>query len=120
MLIRSLKKNKDRGFPGGSAVRTWCFHCWAQALFLGSIPGQGTKNHKTCGVAKKKKKKKSMILVKFQDTKLMHKIILYFYILTAKGQKEKSRKQPHYYFIKRIKFLGINLPNKAKDLYSEN
>ena len=57
MLIRSLKKNKDRGFPGGSAVRTWCFHCWAQALFLGSIPGQGTKNHKTCGVAKKKKKK---------------------------------------------------------------
>ena len=38
-----------------------------------------------------------------------------------KGQKEKLRKQSHVPSTsKRTKYLGINLPKKAKDLYSEN
>ena len=34
-------------------------------------------------------------LVKFQDTKLMHRNLLHSYILTMKDQKEKLRKQSH-------------------------
>ena len=37
-----------------------------------------------------------------------------------KTQKEKLRKQTHLPSIKRIKYLGINLPKEAKDLYSES
>ena len=38
-----------------------------------------------------------------------------------KGQEEKLRKQSHVPSTsKRTKYLGINLPKKAKDLYSEN
>ena len=38
---------------------------------------------------------------------------LYFYTLTIKDQNNKLKKQ-------KIKFLGIKLPQEAKDLYSEN
>ena len=37
-----------------------------------------------------------------------------------KYQKEKSEKPSIYHCIKRIKYLGINLPKVTKDLYSEN
>ena len=37
----------------------------------------------------------SMNLVKFQDTKLIHRNLLHSYILTIKYQKQKLRKQSH-------------------------
>ena len=76
-----------------------------------------------------------MNLVKLQDTKLIHRNLLHSYILTMKDPKEKLRKQSHLplhlkserekqisYTIasRRIKYLVINLPKEAKDLYSEN
>ena len=61
-----------------------------------------------------------MNLVNLQDTKLMHRNLLHSYTLTTKNQKEKLRKQSHLPAQKkRIKYLGINLPKEAKDLYSE-
>ena len=36
-----------------------------------------------------------MSLVKLQDTKLIHRNLLYFYTLEMKGQKEKLKKQSH-------------------------
>ena len=62
-----------------------------------------------------------MNLVKYQDTKLMHRNLLHSYTLTTKTLKEKLRK--HFPFTtktKIIKYLGINLPKEAKDLYEEN
>ena len=42
-------------------------------------------------------------------------------MLTTKNQNEKLGKQPHLSsHQKRIKYLGINLPKEAKDLYAEN
>ena len=58
-----------------------------------------------------------MDLVKLQDTKLIHKNLLYFYTLT-KEQKEKLRKQSH--LPSHQKKIGINISKEAKDLYSEN
>ena len=42
--------------------------------------------------------------------------------LTTEAQKEKLRKQSYLplYQKNKIKYLGINLPKVAKDLYSEN
>ena len=37
-----------------------------------------------------------------------------------KDQKEKLGKLSLYYHIKKNKYLGINLPKEAKDLYSKN
>ena len=37
-----------------------------------------------------------------------------------KNQKEKLRNQSHTIATKRIKYLGINLPKKTKQLYTEN
>ena len=60
-------------------------------------------------------------MVKLQDTKLIHRNLLHFYTLTTKYQKEKLRKQSHLTsHQKRIKYLGINLPKEAKDLYFKN
>ena len=59
-----------------------------------------------------------MNLVKLQDTKLIHRNLLHFCILTMKDQKEKNI--PFTITSKRIKYLGINLPKEAKDLYSKN
>ena len=67
-----------------------------------------------------------MNVVNLQDAKLIHRNVLHSYTLTKKDQKEKSRKQSHLPSYqkelkkKRIKYLGINLPKKTKDLYSEN
>ena len=58
-------------------------------------------------------------MAKSQDTKLIHRNQLYFHILTTKDQKEKLGKQSIYNHIKKIKYLGINLPKETKDLYSE-
>ena len=59
--------------------------------------------------------------VKLHDTKLTYRNFLHFYTLTMNYQKEKLRKQSYLQFHeKRIKYLGINLTKKVKDLYSEN
>ena len=63
----------------------------------------------------------TMNLVKWQDTKLIHRNLLHFCMLTMKDQKENLRKQlPFTIVSKRIKYLRVNLPKEAKDLYSEN
>ena len=56
-----------------------------------------------------------------QDTKSIYKNQLNFYILTTNHQKEKIReKNPFTIASKRIKFIGINLTNEVRDLYTEN
>ena len=45
-------------------------------------------------------------LAKLEDIKLIHKNLLHLYTLIIKELTEK--------------YLGINLPEEAKDLYSEN
>ena len=59
-----------------------------------------------------------MNLAKPQDTKPIHRNHLHFYIPTMKNQKEKLRNQQ--IATKRIKYPGINLPKKTKELYTEN
>ena len=54
---------------------------------------------------------------KVSGTKLIHRNLLHFCILTMKDQKEKNI--PFTITSKRIKYLGINLPKEAKDLYLE-
>ena len=62
-----------------------------------------------------------MNLEKLQDTKSIHRNHLHFYILTMKNQKAKLRNQSHSPLQKkRFKYLGINLPNETKQLYTEN
>ena len=56
--------------------------------------------------------------VKFQDIKLRHRNLLHSYTLKTKEQKEKLKKQSKLLSLtKRIKYLFIHLPKKAKDLY---
>ena len=43
--------------------------------------------------------------------------MFYLYILTTQGRKEKL---PLTITSEKIKYLGINLPNEAKDLHSKN
>ena len=50
----------------------------------------------------------------------MHRNLLHCYILTMKDQKQSEETIPFTIASKRIKYLGINLPKEAKDLYSEN
>ena len=61
-----------------------------------------------------------MNLVKLQVTKLIHKNLLHFYTLTTKDHTEKFKKQIPFTIASKRKYLGINLPKKTKDLYSEN
>ena len=57
--------------------------------------------------------------VKLQDTKSVHKNLLYFYTLTMKFQKEIKKTIPFIVASKRIKYLGINLTKNLKHLYTE-
>jgi len=59
-------------------------------------------------------------LAKLQDTKSIHRNHLHFYILTMKNQNEQLRNQSHSPLQQKIKYLGINLPKEAKELYTEN
>ena len=62
-----------------------------------------------------------MKLAKLQDTKSIHRNHLQFYILTIKNKKEKFKESISFTIAtKRIKYLGINLPKKMKELYTEN
>ena len=49
----------------------------------------------------------------------MHRNLWHSYTPTTRNQKEKLI-LPFTTATKRIKYLGINLPKKAKDLFSEN
>ena len=57
--------------------------------------------------------------VKLQDTKLIYRNLLHFYTLTTNYQKEMKETKSFCITSKRIKYLGINLPKEAKDLYSK-
>ena len=59
-------------------------------------------------------------LAKSQDTKSIHTNHFHFYILTIKNQKEIKESILFTIATKRIKYLGINLPKKTKDMYTEN
>ena len=61
-----------------------------------------------------------MNLVKLQDTKLMHRNLFYSYTNNEKSEREIKETISFTAATKRIKYLGINLPEEAKDLYSEN
>ena len=59
-----------------------------------------------------------MNIVKLQDIKLTNRNPLHSYTLTMR--KQKLRKFPFTIAMKRIKYLGINLPKETKDLYIED
>ena len=59
-----------------------------------------------------------MNIVKLQDIKLIHRNPLHSYTLTMR--KQKLRKLPFTIAMKRIKYLGINLPKETGDQYIEN
>ena len=61
-----------------------------------------------------------MNLARLQDIKSIHRKHLHFYILTEKPEREINKSIPFTIAMKRIKFLGINLPKETKDLYIEN
>ena len=61
-----------------------------------------------------------MNLVKWQDRKSTHRNPLHSYTLTMRKQKQIKETIPFTTAMKRIKYLGINLPKETKDLHIEN
>ena len=62
-----------------------------------------------------------MNIVKFQDLIFTHRNPLHSYTLTMiKTEREIKETIPFTIARKRIKYLGINLPQETKDLYIEN
>ena len=61
-----------------------------------------------------------MNTVKLQYIKLTHRNPLHCYTLTMRKQKEIKETIPFTIAMKRIKYLGINLPKQSEDLYIEN
>ena len=59
-----------------------------------------------------------MNLINFQDIKLIHRNLLHFYTLKL-SEREIKEIIPFTIILRRIKYLGINLPKKVKDLYNE-
>ena len=58
-----------------------------------------------------------MNIVKFQDMKLIHRNPLHSYTVTMRKQKEIKETISFTIAMKRIKYLGVNLPKETKDLY---
>ena len=54
------------------------------------------------------------------DTKLIHRNLLFLYTNSERSERAIKQTIPFTITSKRIKYLGINLPKEAKDLYSEN
>ena len=52
--------------------------------------------------------------------KLIQRNPLHSYILTIKKEREIEEIIPFTIAMKRMKYLGINLPKETKDLYIEN
>ena len=61
-----------------------------------------------------------MNIVNLQDIKLTHRNLLHSYTLTEKTEREIKETILFTIAMKRIKYLGINLPKGTKDLYIEN
>ena len=61
-----------------------------------------------------------MNIVKLQDIKLTQRNPFQSYTLTMRKQKEIKETIPFTIAMKRIKYLGINLPKETKDLSIEN
>ena len=61
-----------------------------------------------------------MNIVKLQDTKLTQKPLAFLYTNNEKTEREIKETIPFTIEMKRIKYLGINLPKETKDLYIEN
>ena len=57
-----------------------------------------------------------MNLVNFQDIKLINRNLFHFYTLKV-SEREIKETIPFTITSRRIKYLGINLPKKVKDLY---
>ena len=58
--------------------------------------------------------------VKLQDIKSIHKSLAFLYTNNEKTGREIKETIPFTIAMKRIKYLGINLPKETKDLYIEN
>ena len=56
----------------------------------------------------------------FQDIKLIQKSLAFLYSNNEKTEKEIKEKIPFTIASKIIKYLGMNLTNKTKELYTEN
>ena len=61
-----------------------------------------------------------MNIAKFQDIKSTHKSLAFLYTNNEKTEREIKETIPFTIMMKRIKYLGINLPTETKDLYIEN
>ena len=61
-----------------------------------------------------------MNLAKSPDTKSIHRNHLHFYILTENSEIGIKESVPFTIASKIIKYLGMNLTNKTKELYTEN
>ena len=53
--------------------------------------------------------------VKLQDTKLIHKFLAFLYTNNTSSEREIKETIPFTITSKITKYLGINLPNEAKD-----
>ena len=58
-----------------------------------------------------------MNIVKLQNIKLTQKSLAFLYTNNEKTEREIKEKIPFTIAMKRIKYLGINLPKVTKDLY---
>ena len=56
---------------------------------------------------------------KVTGIKLIHRNALHSYTVTMKNQSAIKETVPFTIAMKRIKYLGINLPKETKDLYVE-
>ena len=61
-----------------------------------------------------------MNVVKLQDTKLTQKPVVFLYTNNEKTEREIKETIPFTTAMKRIKYLGINIPKETKDLCIEN
>ena len=61
-----------------------------------------------------------MNLAKLQDTESTQKSLTFLYTNNEKSEREIKQSIPFTIATKRIKYLGINLPEDMKELYTEN
>ena len=61
-----------------------------------------------------------MNLEKLQDTKSTQKSLAFLYSNNEKSEREIKESVPFTIATKRINYLGINLPEETKELYTEN
>ena len=60
-----------------------------------------------------------MNIVKLQDIKSTHKSCAFLYTNNEEIEREIKETIPFNISMKRIKYLGINLPKETKDLYTK-